>query len=240
MSEFVNSYKGLNVTNNRIGMLMADFDGLNKLEKIVNDVLIKLSLQENVNNRVAQVKSGSMSMREFDGWFSEVVRVELGRTLGIIRNKAIKKARDAGAGSAQTAVLRRMYRDEYGANINICGNRRRLSSKERVVPEPKGGESGIRRLRHVSERTKMLRKYFGPDRSFILRFLDSGTDVRTAKTYGPTGRRSQATYGNRESIDPKGFFHQMQSDMELAAKELGETLVHHVEKWNEQQFTESK
>lgn len=236
MSQNVTGFVGLNATNNRINTLMADFSGMVNLEKVVNDVLVKLALQANVNNQVSMVKSGAISMDAFDGWFSEVVRKELGKTLGIIRNKAVAQARSAGAGSAASAILRRQYKDEYKGNINISGNRRRISSNERIVPEPKGGASGIRRIRYVSDRTKQLRKYFGPDRSFVLRFLNEGTDSRTAKTYGPTGRKSRATYGNRGSISPKGFFHQMQNDMEMAANELGQTLMKHVEKWSEQQF----
>lgn len=240
MAEYNNTFRGLHVTNNRIGMLTADFQGLNKLDKVIHKVLERLQLRENVNLRANMVKSGAMSLQEFDGWFAEVVRVELGKTLGIIRNKAIAKARDAGAGSASTAVLRRMYKNSFGGNNNICGNRTRLSSRDRVVPEPDGGESGIRRHRYVGDRTKKVNKYFGPDRGFILRFLNSGTDTRTARPYGPSGRGSRATYGNRETITATGFFHNMQSDMEEAARQLGETLIGHVEKWTEQQFVESE
>lgn len=234
------TFRDLHATNKRVDMLVADFSGLVNLEDIVIDVLNHLALQENVNHQLGMYKSGSISMQEFDGWFAEVVRKELGKTLGIIRAKAIKKAQEAGAGSAQTGVNRRMYRDSFGGNANIAGNRRRISSKDRIVPEPTGGKSGIRRVRTVSDRTKQISKYFGPDRSFILRFLTFGTDVRTANPEGPTGHRSQATYGNRGSIDPRGFWHQMQDDMELAAQQLGETLIGHVEKWNEQKFKESE
>lgn len=219
---------------------MADFSGMVNLEKVVDSVLRRLSLQSDVQRGVSMVNSGSWSMQTFDGWFSEVVRKELGKVLGIVRNKAIGKARAAGAGSASTAILRRMYRDEYGGNINIAGNRKRISSRKREVPENKGGESGIRRNRHVSARTKSLREYYGPDRSFILRFLNKGTDVRVANPYGPTGRWSRATYGNRGNIDPRSFFHQLQNDMEQAAQQMGQTLIGHVEKWTNQQFTESK
>ena len=239
MADFVTGFKGLNVTNSRIDGLMADFSGMKSLESIVSKTLTRLSLSDNVNQQVSMVKGGKMSLQDFDGWFSELVRKELGKTLGIVRNKAIAKARAAGAGSASSAVLRRTYRDQYAGNINIAENRKRISSRKRVVPEPNGGVSGIRRPRTVKGRTKQLREYFGPDRGFILRILDEGRDVFYATPEGPTGRRSKATYGKRGSIGPRNFFfHSMKSDMELAAQQLGQTLMGAVENWIEQKFKE--
>ena len=240
MAELTSGFKGLNVTNYRIEGLMADFSGLKSLEKIVSKTLNRLALQDNVNQQVSMVKGGKMSMQEFDGWFSELVRKELGKTLGIIRNKAIGKARNVGrAGSASSAVLRRTYKDEYAVNINIATNRRRITNKKRVVPEPNGGESGIRRQRTVKPRTKTLREYYGPDRGFVLRILDGGRDVFRATSDGPIGRGSKATYGKRGAIGPRNFFfHSMKSDMEQAAQQLGYTLTGAVEKWIEQKFTE--
>ena len=231
------SVRGLNVTNNRIEGLMADFSGLQNLEKMVDSVLRKLQLQDRVSQNVRMVKGGNMSLQEFDGWFSELVRVELGKVLGIQRARAVQKARAAGAGSASSAVLRRTYKDEYAGNINIGGNRSRITNKKRIVPEPNGGKSGILRPRTMKDRTKELQEYFGPDRSFVLRILESGRDVYMATPEGPTGRRSKATWGRRGAMAPRNwFFHSMKSDMELAAKQLGQTLTGAVEKWIEQQF----
>lgn len=231
--------KGLNKTNERIGILMADFSGLVNLEKVVSDVLVHLQTATQVRQNVRMVKGGSMSMEQFDDWFSGVVRAELGKTLGIIRNKAIKKARDEGAGSAQTAVLRRMYRASYTGNVNIAGHHGRISNRDRVYPEPKGGESGIRRPRTVKKRTEQLRKYYGPDRDFILRILEGGRDSFMATPEGPTGRKSMATHGKRGAMSPRPFFNTLQSDMEQAAQQLGETLVHRVKSWTETKFTEN-
>lgn len=217
---------------------MADFSGLNNLEKHVDEVLRKLALRDNVTKSVNMVKSGSMSRADFDGWMSELVRKELGKTLAIIRAKAKDKAIRAGAGSAAGAVLRRMYRDEYAVNINIAGHRGRMSNRKRIVDPPDGGKSGIHRNRSVKDRTKQLREYFGPDRDFILRILEGGRDVFMATPEGPTGPRSRATYGKRGAMTGRGFFHTMKSDMELAAQQLGETLTTAVETWIEQQFKE--
>ena len=226
------SVKGLNVTNNRIEGLMADFSGLKNLDKAVDSVLRKLQLSDRVQQSVRMVKGGSMSMQDFDGWFSELVRVELGKVLAIMRASAVQKARGVGAGSASSAVLRRMYKDEYAGNINIATPRGRIALRKRLY------EPGTKKPRHVSGRTRQINEYFGPDRGFILRFLEGGTDVRTAKSYGPTGRGSRASWGVRGNIAPRSFFHGMSSDMEQAAQQLGHTLKGYVEQWIETQFKE--
>ena len=239
--EMITSFKGLNVTNNRIGMLRADFSGLQNLDKVISSVLNRLSMTDSVNSRVAAVGKGTMSRQEFDGWMSELVRVELGKTLGIVRAKAVQKARAAGAGSASSAVLRRMYKSGREGNVNIAGGNRRLSSRTRIVPEPDGGKSGIHRNRSVSKRTQELREYYGPDRHFILRILESGRDVYMAHAEGAIGPGSKATHGRRGAIAPRNwFFHSMRSDMEQAAQRLGYTLTTAVEKWIEQKFNEER
>ena len=229
---YLRSFKGLSVTNNRIDGLMADFSGLKSLEKIVSDNLNSLVARPDTQFRIGMVGRGTMSRQDFDGWFSELIRQELGKTLGIIRNKAIAKARVAGAGSASSAVLRRMYKDEFTGNVNIASPRGRICNRTRNY------QPGWLKLRHVGDRTKKINEYYGPDRGFILRFLEFGTDVRTAKTFGPTGRGSTATWGARGNIEPRSFFHTMQSDMEQAAQQLGQTLAGYVEKWIETRFKE--
>ena len=199
---------------------------MEKVNNIINDVLKRLQARSDV-----QTAWSTMSIKNFDGWFEPLVRRELGKTLGIVRNKAITKARgEAGAGSAATGVLRRMYRGSLGGNINIAGGNKRISYRKRQY------SPGTKKPRHVGDRTREINEYYGPDRSFILRFLEFGTDVRTAKTYGPTGRGSRATYGKRGAIGARSFFGSVSSDMEQAANELGTTLVNYVEKWIEETF----
>ena len=223
----------LRASDARIEGLMADFSGLQNLDKAVNSVLERLKLDASTQTNLSMVRSGTMSKEQFDGWFSELIRKELGKVLAIMRAKAVQKASStAHAGSASSAVLRRMYKDEFGGNINIGGNRGRISSRKRLY------EPGNIKPRYVSKRTKDINEYYGPDRSFILRFLENGTDVRTAKSYGPTGRGSRASYGRRGNIDPHPFFHQMSSDMEQAAQQLGQTLKGYVETWIEKEFKE--
>jgi hypothetical protein len=211
---------------------MADFSGLKNLDKAVNSVLEKLKLDASTQTSLSMVRSGSMSREQFDGWFSELVRKELGKVLAIMRAKAVQKARGVGAGSASSAVLRRTYRDRFGGNINIAENNKLIGNRTRLYTP------GNVKPRHVGDRTRKLNEYYGPNRGFILRFLEEGTDVRTAKSYGPKGRGSMASWGNRGSIAPRSFFHSMSSDMEQAAQQLGQTLKWYVETWIEKEFNE--
>lgn len=232
MAEPINGFVGLSQTNARIEGLMADFSGLNNLEKAVDSVLNKLAVSDKVKANIAYTKSGHYTRAQFDMWFAEVVRIELGKVLGIMRNKAIAKARAAGAGSASTAIHRRMYKDEMTAALTIGGSRGRISNRKRLYTP------GTKKPRHVGERTKDLNEYYGPDRHFILRFLEFGTDVRTAKSFGPTGRGSTASWGSRGSIAPRSFFNTMSIDMEQAAQQLGQTLTGYVREWTEKAFKE--
>lgn len=232
MASYQTNVPGLNATNRRIDGLMADFSGLQNLEKMVNSVLKRLELQSNVNQQVQMVRSGAMSRANFDGWFAEVVRQELGKVLAVQRAKAVQKARQSGAGSASSAVLRRMYKNEFTANLNIASPRGRISSRTRNY------QPGWLKPRYVGDRTKKINEYYGPDRGFILRFLEGGTDVRTATSYGPKGKGSMASWGTRGSIAPRSFFHGMGADMEQAAQQLGHTLNGYVEKWLVRTFKE--
>ena len=228
----------LHASQARLDGLMADFSGLDNLDKVVNSVLERL--KGKASGMLGGYNAGTVSMESFDGYFSELIRVELGKVLAIQRARAIQKAQAAGAGSASTAILRRMYKDGHRGNINIASGGRRISSKERVVKEPDGGKSGIRRDRSVKDRTEQLRKYYGPDRGFILRILENGRDVYMATSDGAIGRGSRATHGKRGAIGARNwFFHSMKADMEQAAQQLGETLVGAVEKWVEQEFKEA-
>lgn len=222
----------LRASDARIEGLMADFSGLQNLDKAVNSVLERLKLDASTQSNLSMVRSGAMSREQFDGWFSELIRKELGKVLAIMRAKAVQRAQGAGAGSASSAVLRRMYKDRFGGNINIAESKKRISNRKRLYTP------GNVRPRHVSDRTRQLNEYYGPDRGFVLRFLENGTDVRTAKSYGPTGRGSRASWGRRGSIAPRPFFHQMSSDMEQAAQQLGQTLKGYVETWIEKEFKE--
>lgn len=228
--------QNLHATSGNVEFLRAEYKELEKVNNIITKVLKRLQTRDNVSQQWSAVQNGTQSLQQFDGWFAPLVRQELGKTLGIVRNKAKDKARAAGAKDASSAVFQRTYKKDLGGNVNILGNRKRFSYKERIYPTPTGGKSGIRRKRSVDPRTIKLYQYYGPDRSFILRFLENGTDIRTARPAGPTGNRSMATYGNRGSIGARNFFGPVKQDMDLAAQQLGTTLVNYVEDWIEEVF----
>ena len=233
-------FSQLHSTNAALNGLRADFSGLENLDKVIDGVLKRLNGSGEVQKGMQMLHNGNWSLESFDGWFAPLLKAELGKVLAIQRARAIQKAQAAGAGSASTAVLRRMYKSGREGNINIASGGKRLSSKERVVKEPDGGKSGIRRDRSVKDRTAQLRKYFGPDRGFILRILENGRDVYMATSDGAIGKGSRSTHGRRGAIGARNwFFHSMKADMEQAAQQLGETLVGAVEKWVEQEFTEA-
>lgn len=221
----------LNQTNARIDGLRADFSGLENLNEVIISVLKRLESRAEVQMAMGLVQQGAASIESFDGWFEPLVKAELGKVLGIVRARAKEAAIRAGAGDAASAVLRRQYKDELKGNVNILPNGKRISYRTRTYPERTGGASGIRRVRTVSPRTKKLYEYAGPDRGFILRFLEAGTDVRIAKPDGPTGKRSQATYGNRGNIGARSFFGPMSTVMEQEAQKMGSRLVNYIEKW---------
>jgi len=227
----------LAVTNQRLDMLQADFSGLANLQEVMQKVVKQLLAEQVAAGSRGRIDSGELSVSDFDLQFSEAVRKELGATLGKLRNVAVRSARSAGAGSASGAIRRKTYRDRLGGNINIASGGRRLSGRKRVVEEPHGGESGIRRHRTVSARTKALREYYGPDRAMVLRWLDGGTDVRYAES-NVAGRGSMATYGRRGNISARNFFHSLGSDMEEAAKQMGTSLVGWVENFVNTKFSE--
>lgn len=223
------TYTGLPKTNNRLSMLRADFSGLENLEEVIMQTLTRLKADPAVSFNVSSVYSGTDSISNFDNWFSEVVRKELGATLGKMRNKAMRLARSGGAGSASSAIRRRMYKDRFGGNINWATNRR-ISNRKRVYVE------GTQRT--VSDRTRRINEYYGPDRSFILRWLNAGTDVRTVDQPGRIGRGSQASWGRRGAIEPRNFFDRMGNDMNQAAEQLGKTLIGKVKEFVDKQFKE--
>lgn len=114
---------------------------------------------------------------------------------------------------AYRAVKHMVYKRILGGNISIL-NKRRRSGKMAPLPtnpDRKGKRGGNRTPR--TKRTEDLITYWGTDRGFILRFLNSGTDQR------------QSRYGNRGSIPTRNFFASAgQEEMEAAAQQLSELI----------------
>lgn len=119
------------------------------------------------------------------------------------------------------AIKSTVYRKILGANVSIL-NPRKAGARYMLVrdrkldqnPKQRGGNRVPR-----SERTNQVDSYFGRDRAFILRFLNSGTSDRMAGSRG--GRLS----GNRGSIAARNWFDRMTSwQMDAAADNLGKLI----------------
>lgn len=102
--------------------------------------------------------------------------------------------------SARQAVRTTVYRRVLGANINLLNGRKAHGeSHYEPVRTLREGQRGGNRVPR-SGRTSQVMRYAGPDRGFVVRFLNAGTGERTAGTRG--GRLS----GNRGSIAAGNFF----------------------------------
>lgn len=116
---------------------------------------------------------------------------------------------------AYRAVKSTIYRRILGANVSIL-NPKKAGARYQLIrdrkldlnPHQRGGN---RRTR--SERTNAVDSYFGKDRAFILRFVNSGTQTRDTR------------YGNRGSIAGRNFFGSMATwQMDAAAERLGKII----------------
>lgn len=122
---------------------------------------------------------------------------------------------------AYKAVKTAVYKRILGGSVSIL-DKRRHGTMSLYAPPRKGtkdpfGRGGNRVPR--SQRTEQVMSYQGADRAFILRFLNAGTDARTAGSRG--GRLS----GNRGRITARNFFsNSSHTAMEKAADELSKLI----------------
>ena len=105
--------------------------------------------------------------------------------------------------AAYRAVRHTVYKSVFGGTLNILSPRRagaryqlQRTRKLDANPHQRGGN---RRPR--TQRTEALETYYGKDRGFVLRFLNSGTNTRHI-AIGVNARRG----GNRGSISGRGVF----------------------------------
>lgn len=130
-------------------------------------------------------------------------------------SKAAKNAMKSSPRQAYKAVKTAVYRQILGGNVSILDKKRagvKFSQYEpprKLRPRQRGGNRMER-----SQRTRDLMSYAGPDRAFVLRFLNSGTDMRYAG-YGRNGRTESQKVdylmrtgglGKRGRIAPRNFF----------------------------------
>lgn len=121
------------------------------------------------------------------------------RELKAARNRTasdVHNALDNDPRKAYRAVKHSVYKQILGGNISILASRKAGAKyellRQRIVDtDPK--HHGGNRIK-MSDRTYNLQTYYGKDRGFILRFINSGTDERHTR------------FGNRGSIAPRGMF----------------------------------
>lgn len=102
---------------------------------------------------------------------------------------------------AYKAVKIAIYKRILGGSVSIL-NRRRASGKQSTYEPPRTLQPGQRGGNRVPRgaRTQQVMSYYGADRAFILRFLNSGTQSRMA------GGRGGGLTGNRGRIAARNWF----------------------------------
>jgi hypothetical protein len=172
-----------------------------------------------VNESVAQAQQKALAVlfvnhSETRKRIRKIVREELKDATKRLREDA-KYEMDEDPRKAYRAVKSSVYRKILGGNVSIL-NPRKAGARYQLVkprkldqnPHQRGGN---RRKRN--ERTNAVDSYFGKDRAFILRFVNSGTNVRHTQ------------YGNRGSITARNWFPNMgQKELELASENLANVM----------------
>lgn len=156
-----------------------------------------------------------MSSPEMEKRVQKLVRKVLLAARRTIANDA-KGTMRSDPRQAYKAVKTAVYRQILGGNVSILDRR---SAKGGSSYEPvrtlRPGQRGGNRVPR-SDRTQQVMSYQGADRAFILRFLNAGTDNRTA------GTRGGGLHGNRGRIAPRNFF---ASSSHKAMKQAAEQLT---------------
>lgn len=168
-----------------------------------------------LNRNVAQNTSEALAVLFVDNpdtrkRIRKIIREELKDAAKRLREDAKYEMKEDPR-KAYRAVKSSIYRKILGGNVSIL-NPRKAGARYQLVrprkldqnPHQRGGN---RRKRN--ERTNAVDSYFGKDRAFILRFVNSGTNVRHTQ------------YGNRGSITARNWFQNMgQKELELASENL--------------------
>lgn len=111
---------------------------------------------------------------------------------------------------AYKAIRTTVYRQILGGNINLLNPKKAGTPHASLPPAPRTGRGGNRRKRE--KRTVNLQSYWGPDRAFVLRFLNQGAGPRSIKNFKKNGNRkvdrwnSSPNTGNRGTIASRDWF----------------------------------
>lgn len=132
-------------------------------------------------------------------------------------SKDIANYLDNDPRKAARAVKFGVYKSLFGGNLSIL-TKRKAGAKYELIRQKtlQPGQRGGNRRPRVPERNR-LDYYFGSDRSFILRFMSSGTVERNTR------------YGSRGSISQRNLFGRTAPwQMETAAEEVAANITEYI------------
>lgn len=121
---------------------------------------------------------------------------------------------------AYRAVKHSVYKRIFGGNVSILQKRRgRAGATKEYNPTRKlvPGQRGGNRIQRSSDGRNRLDKYFGSDRGFALRFINSGTEPRTSR------------WGARGAIAQRNMFGRIAPwHMEQALEEISQAITTYI------------
>ena len=176
------------------------------------------TVESNLQQAVKQLESMQISNRTFEKTLQTLIVKVLKQARSNLSKKA-KMTMSKDPRHAYLAVKHMVYKRILGGNVSIL-DKRRHGKMLPVSPKPKRYERGGNRIPR-SKRTEELLSYYGADRGFILRFLNSGTAERNN------------SFGRRGRIAPRNWFSSSaKAEMDAAAAELAKLIDNEISKLN--------
>jgi hypothetical protein len=187
-------------------------------------------VQVEVNQTIAQNQQKALAALFIDNpdtrkRIKKIIREELKDATGRVREDATYEMKDDPR-KAYKAVKYTVYRKILGGNVSILSPRKAGARYELIKPRTLNPNKPGGNRRTVSGRTYQIETYYGRDRAFILRFLNSGTSNRNIKFTENSKRKvdkwnKHPNTGNRGNIAPRNWFANVApKEMELACENL--------------------
>jgi len=187
-------------------------------------------VQVEVNQTIAQNQQKALAALFIDNpdtrkRIKKIIREELKDATGRVREDATYEMKDDPR-KAYKAVKYTVYRKILGGNVSILSPRKAGARYELIKPRTLNPNKPGGNRRTVSGRTYQIETYYGRDRAFILRFLNSGTSNRNIKLTENSKRKvdkwnKHPNTGNRGNIAPRNWFANVApKEMELACENL--------------------
>lgn len=151
------------------------------------------------------------------------------KVLSKVRNRTASDFSNISTKQAYRAVKHSVYKRILGGSVSILQRKSGKSVQKMQVPPSrhrlesatnrKGNHRGGNRMPR-SQRTTDLLSYYGPDRGFILRFLNNGTPRRTDNGVRKVGTIKEGNF----------FAATAQKEMEAAMDELAQLINEEITK----------